>query len=99
MGITPRTSPQMADQPRRADAFAVASQNKAEAAQKAGKFKDEIVPYVISTKKGDVTVDQDEFIKHGVTLEGVSKLRARFHQDGTVTAATLLAYDAPPRCW
>ena len=69
------------------DAFAVASQNKAEAAQKAGKFKDEIVPYVISTKKGDVTVDQDEFIKHGVTLEGVSKLRAAFTKDGTVTAA------------
>jgi acetyl-CoA C-acetyltransferase len=69
------------------DAFAVASQNKAEAAQKAGKFKDEIVPYVISTKKGDVTVDQDEFIKHGVTLEGVSKLRPAFTKDGTVTAA------------
>jgi acetyl-CoA C-acetyltransferase len=69
------------------DAFAVASQNKAEAAQKAGKFKDEIVPYVIATKKGDVTVDQDEYIKHGVTLEGVSKLRPAFSKDGTVTAA------------
>ena len=69
------------------DAFAVASQNKAEVAQKAGKFKDEIVPYVIAGKKGDVTVDQDEFIKHGVTLEGVSKLRAAFTKDGTVTAA------------
>jgi acetyl-CoA C-acetyltransferase len=69
------------------DAFAVASQNKAEAAQKAGKFKDEIVPYVIAGKKGDVTVDQDEFIKHGVTLEGVSKLRPAFTKDGTVTAA------------
>jgi acetyl-CoA C-acetyltransferase len=69
------------------DAFAVASQNKAEAAQKAGKFKDEIVPYVISTKKGDVTVDQDEYIKQGVTLEGVSKLRPAFTKDGTVTAA------------
>ena len=56
------------------DAFAVGSQNKAEAAQKAGKFKDEIVPYTISTRKGDVVVDQDEYIKHGVTLEGVSKL-------------------------
>jgi acetyl-CoA C-acetyltransferase len=69
------------------DNFAVASQNKAEAAQKAGKFKDEIVPYVISTKKGDVVVDQDEYIKHGVTLDGVSKLRPAFIKDGTVTAA------------
>ncbi|MGA9599576.1 MAG: acetyl-CoA C-acetyltransferase [Methylocystis sp.] len=69
------------------DAFAVASQNKAEAAQKAGKFKDEIVPYVIAGKKGDVTVDQDEYIKQGVTLEGVSKLRPAFTKDGTVTAA------------
>jgi acetyl-CoA C-acetyltransferase len=69
------------------DAFAVASQNKAEAAQKAGKFKDEIVPYVIAGKKGDVTVDQDEYIKHGVTLDGVSKLRPAFTKDGTVTAA------------
>ncbi len=69
------------------DAFAVASQNKAEAAQKAGKFKDEIVPYIIAGKKGDVTVDSDEYIKHGVTLEGVSKLRPAFAKDGTVTAA------------
>ena len=69
------------------DAFAVASQNKAEAAQKAGRFKDEIVPYVISTRKGDVIVDQDEYIKHGVTLEGVAKLRPAFTKDGTVTAA------------
>jgi acetyl-CoA C-acetyltransferase len=69
------------------DAFAVASQNKAEAAQKAGKFKDEIVPYVIAGKKGDVTVDQDEYIKHGVTLDGVTKLRPAFTKDGTVTAA------------
>ncbi|BDV33393.1 MULTISPECIES: acetyl-CoA C-acetyltransferase [Methylocystis] len=69
------------------DAFAVASQNKAEAAQKAGKFKDEIVPFTISTRKGDVTVDADEYVKHGVTLEGVSKLRPAFIKDGTVTAA------------
>jgi acetyl-CoA C-acetyltransferase len=69
------------------DAFAVASQNKAEAAQKAGRFKDEIVPYTISTRKGDVVVDSDEFIKHGVTLEGVSKLKPAFAKDGTVTAA------------
>jgi acetyl-CoA C-acetyltransferase len=69
------------------DAFAVASQNKAEAAQKAGKFKDEIVPFVVSTRKGDVTVDQDEYIKHGVTLEGVAKLKPAFTKEGTVTAA------------
>jgi acetyl-CoA C-acetyltransferase len=69
------------------DAFAVASQNKAEAAQKAGKFKDEIVPFTVSTRKGDVIVDQDEYIKHGVTLEGVSKLKPAFTKDGTVTAA------------
>jgi acetyl-CoA C-acetyltransferase len=69
------------------DAFAVASQNKAEAAQKAGKFKDEIVPYTISTRKGDVVVDADEYIKHGVTLEGVAKLKPAFSKDGTVTAA------------
>jgi acetyl-CoA C-acetyltransferase len=69
------------------DAFAVASQNKAEAAQKAGKFKDEILPFVISTRKGDVTVDQDEYVKHGVTLESVAKLRPAFTKDGTVTAA------------
>jgi acetyl-CoA C-acetyltransferase len=69
------------------DAFAVNSQNKAEAAQKAGKFKDEIVPYTVSTRKGDVIVDADEYIKHGVTLESVSKLRPAFTKDGTVTAA------------
>ncbi|HEY8064928.1 MAG TPA: acetyl-CoA C-acetyltransferase [Methylosinus sp.] len=69
------------------DAFAVASQNKAEAAQKAGKFKDEIVPFNVSTRKGDVIVDQDEYIKHGVTLEGVAKLKPAFIKEGTVTAA------------
>ncbi len=69
------------------DAFAVASQNKAEAAQKAGKFKDEIVPVTLKTRKGDVVVDADEYIKHGVTLEGVGKLRAAFDKEGTVTAA------------
>ncbi|PWB93008.1 acetyl-CoA C-acetyltransferase [Methylosinus sporium] len=69
------------------DAFAVASQNKAEAAQKAGKFKDEIVPFTVSSRKGDVIVDQDEYIKHGVTLEGVAKLKPAFTKDGTVTAA------------
>jgi acetyl-CoA C-acetyltransferase len=69
------------------DAFAVASQNKAEAAQKAGRFKDEIVPFTISGRKGDVVVDQDEYPKHGTTLEGVAKLRPAFSKDGTVTAA------------
>jgi acetyl-CoA C-acetyltransferase len=69
------------------DAFAVYSQNKAEAAQKAGKFKDEIVPYTVSTRKGDVIVDADEYIKHGVTLESVAKLKPAFAKDGTVTAA------------
>ncbi len=68
------------------DQFATASQNKAEAAQKAGKFKDEILPYTISTKKGDIVVDQDEFIRHGVTYEALAKLRPAFSKDGTVTA-------------
>ena len=69
------------------DAFAVASQNKAEAAQKAGRFKDEIVPFTISGRKGDIIVDADEYPKHGTTLEGVSKLKPAFSKDGTVTAA------------
>jgi acetyl-CoA C-acetyltransferase len=69
------------------DNFAVGSQNKAEAAQKAGKFKDEIVPVTLKTRKGDVVVENDEYIKHGVTLDGISKLRAVFDKEGTVTAA------------
>ena len=69
------------------DQFAVASQNKAEAAQKAGRFADEIIPYVIKTRKGDVTVDADEYIRHGATLEAMGKLRPAFDKDGTVTAA------------
>ena len=69
------------------DAFAVASQNKAEAAQKAGKFKDEIAPVTYQTRKGDVTVEEDEYIRHGVTLDSVAKLRPAFEKDGTVTAA------------
>ena len=68
------------------DAFAVASQNKAEAAQKAGKFADEIIPFVIKTRKGDVTVDADEYIRHGATLEAMTKLRPAFAKDGSVTA-------------
>ena len=69
------------------DAFAVASQNKAEAAQTAGKFKDEIVPVTIATRKGDVVVADDEYIKKGVTLDSVTKLKPAFQKDGTVTAA------------
>jgi acetyl-CoA C-acetyltransferase len=69
------------------DEFAVASQNKAEAAQKAGRFADEIVPVTISTRKGDIVVDQDEYIRHGATLEAMQKLRPAFTRDGTVTAA------------
>ncbi len=68
------------------DEFAVASQNKAEAAQKAGRFKDEIVPVTVKTRKGDVVVDQDEYIRQGVTLDSVAKLRPAFDKEGTVTA-------------
>jgi acetyl-CoA C-acetyltransferase len=69
------------------DRFAVASQNKAEAAQKAGRFKDEIVPFTISTRKGDVVVDQDEYVRHGATIEAMAKLKPAFDKEGTVTAA------------
>ena len=69
------------------DVFALASQNKAEAAQKAGKFRDEIVPFVIKGRKGDVTVDADEYIRHGATLDSMQKLRPAFAKDGSVTAA------------
>jgi acetyl-CoA C-acetyltransferase len=68
------------------DAFAVASQNKAEAAQKAGRFKDEIVPVTIKSRKGDVIVDADEYPRHGTTLDMVGKLKPAFEKDGTVTA-------------
>jgi acetyl-CoA C-acetyltransferase len=68
------------------DRFAVASQNKAEAAQKAGRFKDEIVPVTIASRKGDVVIDADEYIRAGTTLEAVAKLRPAFSKDGTVTA-------------
>ncbi|KQT85168.1 acetyl-CoA C-acetyltransferase [Aurantimonas sp. Leaf443] len=69
------------------DEFAVKSQNKAEAAQKAGRFKDEIAPFTVKGRKGDTVVDQDEYIKHGVTLEQVQKLRPAFDKEGSVTAA------------
>ncbi len=68
------------------DEFAAASQNKAEAAIKAGRFKDEIVPYVIKTRKGETVVDTDEHPKDGVTKEGLGKLRPAFNKEGTVTA-------------
>src|SRR5437660_3632939 len=68
------------------DEFAVASQNKAEAAQKAGKFKDEIAPVTVKTRKGDVVVDADEYPRHGATLDGIAKLKPAFAKDGTVTA-------------
>jgi acetyl-CoA C-acetyltransferase len=70
------------------DEFAVASQNKAEAAMKAGRFKDEIVPVTIKTRKGETVVDTDEYPKAGVTLESISKLRPAFEKEGTVTAAS-----------
>ena len=70
------------------DAFAVASQNKAEAARKAGKFKDEITPVTVKHRKGDIIVDTDEYIKDGVTLDGLAKVRPAFdRKEGTVTAA------------
>src|SRR5215213_1288515 len=68
------------------DEFAVASQNKAEAAQKAGRFKDEIAPIVIKSRKGDIVVDTDEYPRHGATLDAMTKLRPAFSKDGTVTA-------------
>ena len=68
------------------DAFATASQNKAEAAKKSGRFKDEIVPVTIKGRKGDVVVDTDEFIRDGVTQDALAKLRPAFNKEGTVTA-------------
>jgi len=68
------------------DRFAVASQNKAEAAKKAGKFKDEIAPVTVKTRKGETVVSEDEYIREGTTYEAVAKLRPAFEKDGTVTA-------------
>jgi len=68
------------------DEFATGSQNKAEAAQKSGRFKDEIVPVTIKTRKGDTVVDTDEFPRHGVTVDQLAKIRPAFKKDGTVTA-------------
>ena len=69
------------------DELAVASQNKAEAAQKAGRFVDEIVPFTVKNRRGDIIVDQDEYIRHGATMEAMQKLRPAFMKGGTVTAA------------
>ena len=68
------------------DEFAVGSQNKAEAAQKAGKFKDEIAPVTIKSRKGDIVVDTDEYPRHGASIDAMGKLKAAFEKDGTVTA-------------
>ncbi|NBN65804.1 acetyl-CoA C-acyltransferase [Microvirga tunisiensis] len=68
------------------DAFALASQNKAEAAQKAGRFKDEITPVTVADRKGDKVIEDDEYIRHGATLDSMAKLRPAFTKDGTVTA-------------
>ena len=69
------------------DEFAVASQNKAEEAQKAGRFADEIVSYTVKTRKGETVVDADEYIRHGANIESMQKLRPAFTRDGSVTAA------------
>ncbi len=69
------------------DEFAVASQNKAEAAQNAGKFDDEVVAFTVKTRKGDIIVDKDEYIRHGANIEAMQKMRPAFTKDGTVTAA------------
>lgn len=68
------------------DAFATASQNKAEAAQKSGRFNDEIVPVTLPSRKGDVVFEADEYPRHGASLEGMAKLRPAFDKEGTVTA-------------
>jgi acetyl-CoA C-acetyltransferase len=68
------------------DQFALASQNKAEAAQNAGRFKDEIVAVTVKGRKGDTIVDQDEYIRHGATIDAMQKLKPAFDKEGTVTA-------------
>ncbi|PRY75276.1 acetyl-CoA acetyltransferase [Yoonia maritima] len=69
------------------DEFAVASQNKAEAAQKAGRFADEIAAFTVKTRRGETVVDQDEYIRHGATMDAMQKLRPAFTKEGSVTAA------------
>jgi acetyl-CoA C-acetyltransferase len=88
MGITAENVAQKWDISREAqDAFALASQNKAEAAQLAGKFADEIVPFTVKTRRGETVVDADEYIRHGATLDSMQKLRPAFDREGSVTAA------------
>ena len=87
MGITAENvARSTASRAQEQDAFAGASQNKAEAAQKAGRFKDEIVPVEIASKKGTVVFDTDEYPKHGTTLESLAALTPAFDKEGTVTA-------------
>jgi acetyl-CoA C-acetyltransferase len=87
MGVTAENVARKFDVSRaQQDEFALQSQLKAEAAQKAGKFKDEIIPFEIVTKKGSTVIDSDEYPKHGSTLEGLASLRPAFSKDGTVTA-------------
>jgi acetyl-CoA C-acetyltransferase len=69
------------------DEFALASQHKAEAAQKAGRFDDEVIDFVVKSRKGDIIVNKDEYIRHGATLDALQKLRPAFTKDGSVTAA------------
>ncbi len=69
------------------DEFALASQNKAEAAQKAGKFDDEVIDFIVKSRKGELIVNKDEYIRHGATMDGMTKLRPAFTKDGSVTAA------------
>ena len=86
--IRPRTSLQSGAINREdMDKFAVGSQNKAEAAQKAGRFKDESVAFTVPGKKGDTVVDKNEYIRAGATLEAMAKLRPAFSKEGGVTAA------------
>jgi acetyl-CoA C-acetyltransferase len=87
MGVTAENVAKKYDISRAAqDAFALQSQLKAEAAQKAGKFKDEIIPLEIASKKGTLVFDTDEYPKHGSTLESLAALRPAFNKEGTVTA-------------
>ena len=87
MGVTAENVARAFQIPREEqDAFALASQNKAEAAQKAGRFKEEIAPVTISTRKGETVVEEDEYIRHGATLDAMQKLRPAFDSEGSVTA-------------
>ena len=87
MGVTAENVARQFDISRREqDEFAAASQQKAEAAQKAGRFRDEIVPVEIASKKGTVLFDNDEYVRHGATVEALAELKPAFSKDGTVTA-------------